>query len=327
MKVNAVFQGGGVKAIGLVGAVHSAEQHGFSFHEVAGTSSGSIVAAFIAAGYSATEMKQLIIDTPFSSFVKKSWIMQIKVVGPAIRMFVKKGLFSGEHLEYWVQQQLLKKGIRTFGDLRPGQLRIIASDISSGRLLVLPDDIAKYGMNPQKFPVSKAIRMSTSIPYFFDPVILRQSPSQREKSSSFIDQFVYIVDGGLLSNFPLWIFDKNNQNVKTKEHIPTLGFQLVGKTAKQPHRIIGPLSMLQALFSTMMDAHDERYIEEQNDFRTIKVPTMGVGTTQFHIDNETSIKLYNSGYEAAEKFFCKKWSFEYYLNHYDQWIRNQKTIL
>ena len=51
MKINGVFEGGGVKGIALAGAVSAANEQGYTFHEVAGTSSGAIVAALLAAGY------------------------------------------------------------------------------------------------------------------------------------------------------------------------------------------------------------------------------------------------------------------------------------
>jgi len=321
MKINAVFEGGGVKAIGLVGAVQVAQQRGFEFHQVAGTSSGAIVAAFLAAGYSAEEMKDMILQTPFVSFLKKSWLMRFRVVGPAARLLIKKGLYSGERLEYWVKQVLLKKGISTFGDLRPNQLRIIASDITRGKLLVLPDDIAQYGIDPKRFAVSKAVRMSTSLPYFFDPVILRKS-SDRKNGGSFSSQFIYIVDGGLLSNFPLWIFDEDESgNSNTSRPVcPTIGFQLVGKNKNRPHRITGPFTMFQALFSTMMEAHDERYIDAHNRFRTVKIPAVGVRTTEFGIDRKKSLELYESGQRAAAHFFAR-WSLEHYMNQYKHFQR------
>jgi len=50
MKVNAVFEGGGVRAIALVGAIAEAERQGIKIHRVAGTSSGAIVASLLAAG-------------------------------------------------------------------------------------------------------------------------------------------------------------------------------------------------------------------------------------------------------------------------------------
>ncbi|MEW9699154.1 patatin-like phospholipase family protein [Paenibacillus sp. SI8] len=315
MKINGVFEGGGVKGIALAGGVSAAMKQGYEFHEVAGTSSGSIVAAFLAAGYSGEEMKELILRTPFKAFLQRPTIFNAKIIGPAARLFIKKGLYSGETLEQWVNQQLLMKGIRTFGDLKPNQLRIIASDITQGKLLVLPDDISQYGIDPLKFSIAKAVRMSTSIPYFFDPVMIRRKIKSSANAEPFKQQFFYIVDGGLLSNYPLWVFD----SAPDEERIPVIGFQLVGKSEHPMHTIKGPISMLEALFSTMLNAHDERYIEQQYRFRTVKIPTLGVQNTQFNLSKETSMELYQSGYTAADNYFTK-WSMETYEQDYEKYV-------
>lgn len=319
MLINGVFEGGGVKGISLAGAVNSAEKFGFQFHRVAGTSSGSIVAALIAAGYSSEAMKDIILNTSFSSFLKRSPIFNTSVIGPAIRVLIKQGLYSGEALEEWMKQILKAKGIRTFGDLEKGKLRIIASDITNGRILVLPDDLKRFGMNTESFEVARAVRMSCSIPYFFDPVRLRL-PLKYTKGHSFASQFLYVVDGGLLSNFPLWLFDQDGVSKAVGKVIPTVGFQMVGKNTNQPHVIRGPFSMLQAIVETMLSAHDERYIEQQNRYRTIKIPTLGVSTTQFDIDQEESMLLYESGVIAGERFF-EEWNTKFYE---EQFMKFQK---
>lgn len=316
MKINAVFEGGGVKGIALAGAVDAAQRKGFEFEQVAGTSSGAIIAAFLAAGYTGEEMKRMILDMPFRNFLRRSPIYNMKIIGPAARLFLKKGLYSGEVFEYWVLQKLASKGIRSFGDLRKGQLRIVASDISQGKLLVLPDDIAQYGIDPNRFLISKAVRMSTSIPYFFDPVLIRKPLQPNVRRKPFHFQYIYIVDGGLLSNFPLWLFD---QSTVPGNSLPTIGFQLVGKNRQDVRRIGGPISMLTALFATMMDAHDERYIEEANRFRTIKIPTLGVHVTQFDIAPELSLGLFQSGQKAAEKFFTR-WTHDLYEAEYAKYV-------
>jgi NTE family protein len=320
VRVNAVFEGGGVKAIGLAGAVHEAQRRGVLFGRVAGTSSGAIIAALLAAGYTGEEMRQIMQETPFQSFIKQSWLFRIKWIGPAIRLLVKKGLYSGDPLEKWIFELLACKGVRTFGDLKPKQLKIIASDISRGRLLVLPDDIAQYGIDPKKLTVARAIRMSTSIPYFFEPVILRrlgkQKLTMKTSQNRTVDlTSIYIVDGGILSNFPLWLFDKEEHD---SEGDPTLGFQLVGRGENEPKKIIGPLTMFQALFTTMMDAHDERYIEEHKVFRTIKIPSLGVHTTDFSISPEMSRRLFDAGVMAAGKYL-EKWNAEQYWTMCSKW--------
>ncbi|MFC5532554.1 patatin-like phospholipase family protein [Cohnella yongneupensis] len=298
--VNAVFEGGGVKGIALAGAVSAAERCGVSFNRIAGTSSGSIVAALLAAGCNAAELKAIIEGTPFSSFLQRSPLFRAKLIGPAVRLMLRKGLYSGDSLEQWISGVLKSKGIRIFADLPPGKLQIIASDITNGKLLVLPQDIEAYDLDPSQFPVARAIRMSTSIPYFFDPVIVRQPQRYKVKVKA---KSSYVVDGGLLSNFPLWLFDHKQTD---NNPYPVLGFQTVGRSDAQPHHINGPITMFQAMFETMLSAHDQRYIEQHNRARTIKIPALGVRTTQFTITPEMSLELYNSGVSAGEKFF-KTW--------------------
>ncbi len=224
-----------------------------------------------------------------------------------------------------MRELLLAKGVRTFADLPPGKLRIIASDITNGRILVLPEDIKRFGMNSSSLEVAKAIRMSTSIPYFFDPVMLRLDPLHT-KGKKFSQQFVFVVDGALLSNLPLWLFDEpvNERKAKT---IPTVGFQMVGKTGTETKvsYIRGPLTMLQAIFDTMLSAHDERYIEQENRYRTIKIPTLGIRTAQFNISPEQSNLLYDSGVQAGDAFF-HKWSIASYQQQYNKYQLMKDTM-
>ena len=68
LMADVVFEGGGVKGIGLVGAVSIADERGYQWVNIAGTSAGAIVAALLAAGYSAAEMKQTMKELDYNSF-------------------------------------------------------------------------------------------------------------------------------------------------------------------------------------------------------------------------------------------------------------------
>ena len=103
-------------------------------------------------GYRADEIKRIIEETPFHSFLQRAPIFNTKFIGPALRVLIKKGLYSGEALENWIREILLAKGIFTFSDIPAGKLYIVASDITNGRALVLPDDLRQYGINPATFP-------------------------------------------------------------------------------------------------------------------------------------------------------------------------------
>ena len=308
MYADAVIEGGGVKAIGLVGAIYEAEKRGYKWKSLAGTSAGAIIASLLAAGYSAEELKQEIMTLDYSKFNQKKAIQYIPFLGDFIQLMFYYGIYEGEYIEEWVKEKLSAKGVRTFKDL-DRTLYIIASDITSGEMLTLPNDLTSYGINPDTFEIAKAVRMSVSIPYYFQPVKLK---SESEKPITH-----YIVDGGLLSNYPVWIFD-NPQNPRW----PTFGFRLVSKNSNKPNKIAGPITLGIALIDTMLDAHDMKHIKEQDYVRSILVPSLGIKATNFNISKEESTQLFNAGMEAGNKFF-EKWSFSQYVIQY----REPKSIV
>src|SRR5699024_5327361 len=127
--------------------------------------------------------------------------------------YFRMGLNKGDKLENWLYDRLAYKGVYTFGDLRSNQLKVVASDLSLGKMIVIPDDLERiYGIPANYFPVSKAVRMSAGFPYFFMP---KKLPGKSKSKS-------IIVDGGLLSNFPLWLFENNDAVMKR----PVLGIKL-----------------------------------------------------------------------------------------------------
>jgi NTE family protein len=299
MWADAVFEGGGVKGIGLVGALCVTEEKGFRWKKVAGSSAGSIIATLIAAGYTAQELYQILIKRNFADFISLSWYQYIPYLGSAAGLWLKKGIYSGNQLEDWMGKLLLAKGVRTFADLSGKvQLRIIVSDITRGQLLVLPDDLPSYGIDLAGMSVARAVRMSCSIPFFFEPMKMIHQPSKTA---------CYIVDGSVLSNFPIWLFDQD------QPRWPTFGFRLVSSNQKEAiHEIQGPLTMLRSIFLTMLEAHDNRHIQEQEKMRTISVPTLNIKMTDFSVNEEKKEELFQAGVKAAECFF-HSWTFNNYL--------------
>lgn len=309
-KIDAVFEGGGVKGTAFVGAIEVAESRGFTFANIAGTSAGAIVASLIAAGYTSAEIKPIMDGLNYRKFQDKGWIDSIPYIGPLLSLLFQKGIYEGRYVETLIRDLLAKKGVRTFGDLKIAgeedpryryKLQVVASDISRGRMLVLPMDAPQLGIDPDQLEVAKAVRMSMSIPLFFEPVMV----------SGGIHGTSTIVDGGVLSNYPVFLFDDGTPNPAW----PTIGFKLVEPEEGKPYNISGPLSLLYALFATMMEAHDARYIETANFVRTIPIPTMGVRSTDFDLSLAQREALYVSGKTAATEFF-DRWDFEEYKRLY-----------
>lgn len=294
LKIDGVFSGGGIKGLAFVGAYQVLEERGYQFKRLAGTSAGSIVAAMIAAGYNAEEMYHELNSLDANHILdNKRSIFPFKFI-KWLPIYWRLGLYTGQALENWISERLKKKGVKTFGDLPPGVLRVVASDLTNGRIVILPDDLHKYDIPFESFPVAKAIRMSCSLPYFFEPVRLKTSNGK-----------VIIVDGGVLSNFPMWLFDKEN----VKKRRPVLGLKLSPDYQNiPPNEINNALRMFEALFTTMMDAHDARYISRKHEKNIVFIPTEGILTTEFELTDAKKQELVNIGREKTIKFL-QKWTY------------------
>ncbi|TCO79701.1 NTE family protein [Plasticicumulans lactativorans] len=317
-KVDGVFEGGGVKGIGLAGALAVTEEQGYRFENVAGTSAGAIIAALVAAGYSAAELKAVIDNLDYREFKDESLIDHIPLLGPALSLGFEKGIYEGDYFEEWIREKLAAKGVHTFADLRTAEtdarwrwrLKVIAADISRGKLLRFPDDAVDYKLDPDDLDVARAVRMSMSIPFFFEPVVLKSKEGRS----------CYIVDGGVLSNFPVWLFDSDGEPAW-----PTFGYKLVNPKENRPHQINGPLTLFAALFSTMLDAHDARYIEDQHFARTIPIHTGHVRSTDFDLSKADAAWLYAQGRLAAREFF-DRWDFEAYKRQWRQGAPDSRAL-
>lgn len=286
-------------------------ERGYTFENVAGTSAGAIVAALVAANYSGEELVGILRNLDFTKFLQKSMVDKIPFVGPLLSVLFEKGFYEGDYFENWIRGLLEAKGVRTFRDLRYSErdtdppecryrLQVVATDLTRGRMLVLPRDVEAYGMHPDDLDVARAVRMSMSIPFFYEPVTLERADGRTS----------VIVDGGVLSNFPVWLFDSGG----AEPPWPTFGYKLVEPGASE-HEIKGPVSMIAALVSTMLEAHDARYIADADFVRTIGIPTLGVGTTEFELSAQKRDALYDSGRKAATAFF-ETWDFDRYKKRF-----------
>jgi NTE family protein len=302
MKADLVFEGGGVKGIGLVGAYSVLEKNGYVPANVAGTSAGAIVGSLVAAGYSAGDLRTIMNTLDYWQFMDPTLVDRLPLLGKLVNLLWEEGVYKGDFAETWIRELLAKKGIHTFKDLivpdytedrYKYKLNVITADLTHERLVVLPQGIAAYGIDPDDLEVAKAVRMSMSIPFFFEPVVIDGA---------------YFVDGGLLSNFPIWLFDAAPG---VTPEWPTFGMKLVEPRQNTPNDIQGPIGFLAAMVRTMLEAHDNLHVENDDMPRTIMVPTGDVHTTDFGITASQRANLFASGVDAAEGFFAT-WDFEKY---------------
>lgn len=290
--IDGVFSGGGLKGFALVGACQVLEEAGYRFERVAGTSAGAIIASFIAAGYSGVEIEEMLQEQDFHELLDpRKTIIPLPIM-KWLLLYRRLGLYEGTALENWFSDKLAEKGLYTFGDVPPGTLKLVVSDLTNGKMIVLPDDLQDYGIPAEHFPIARALRMSCSIPFFFEPVKLRTLAGE-----------TIVVDGGVLSNFPMWIFKgENGESIR-----PVIGMKLSRRQDEIPARKIkNGLQLFEALFSTMKNAHDKKYISRKDEKDIIFIPVDDYQATQFDLNEEQKDALLEEGRIRAAQFLRKR---------------------
>ncbi len=322
-RADLVLEGGGVKGVALVGAVLGLHDAGYRFPRVAGTSAGAIVGAVLAAlqrrGEDVGRLGEVARTLDYRKFRDRGFpgnlLGPLGFLADGVSVLLEDGAYEGDYLTGWLTGVLGDLGVRTFGDLRtddPGgddrihhrySLVVTASDLSRKRLVRLPWDFPEYDLDPDEQPVATAVRASASIPFFFEPVPLTGA---RGTST--------LVDGGLLSNYPITVFDRMDEK---PPRWATLGVRLdalgIGTEPDRLARVHGPLAMGVALVETAIEGcQAEHVLDPCNLARSIDVDTGGVSAIDFSLDEAEQAALLAAGRRAAEDFLGR-WDFTDWL--------------
>lgn len=316
LRADLVLEGGGVKGLGLVGAVSVLAAAGYSFPRVAGTSAGAVVATLVAAlqraGEPTSRLEELARGLDPSRLRDRGRVGRL--LGPlgfiadGASLLFEGGLYEGAYLRRWLRGTLQDLGVRTFGDLRLSgaaaeglsaheryALVVTASDVSRRRLVRLPWDYAQYGLDADDQGVVDAVAASAAIPFFFEPVRLARPGGPAAT----------LVDGGLLSNYPITIFDRRDDEAP---RWPTFGVRLSSREdlASPVEQVRGGvLGLGLAVVETALNASDARHIQDPCvTARTVFVDTTGVSAVDFDLGEAAQQRLVVAGREAAQAYLA-----------------------
>jgi NTE family protein len=319
-RADLVLEGGGVKGIGLVGAVITLADQGWTFPRVAGTSAGAICAALVAslqrAGRPMSELRTIMNGIDYGAFMRGDWAERhLGVAGEAAHLVLHLGVYDGDYLVEWLGGVLDDIGVTTFADLRidddsdtslpPGarySLVVHTADITRSKLVRLPWDYPDYGVTPDSARIVDAVRASMSIPFFFTPVHV-DAPAHADDTNNYAAGPVTWVDGGLLSNFPVEVFDRSDGQ---PSRWPTIGVKLSAPKATPvaTHDVHTPLREAIACLRTALDNSERFYVPPGKAKRTIFVDSFGIAATDFHLTDGDKTRLYDSGTKAAKKYLA-----------------------
>lgn len=304
-----VLEGGGVKGIALAGAISVLDERGYRFHKVAGTSAGSIVGALVAAGVRGPRLRDMMETLNYRAFRDPPLLGKLGPGGALAQILLRQGWCSGDYLRSWLGEMLSEQDVETFAQLRlndagadvalaerPGRdyrLLAMASDVTHGRLAHLPWDYPDhFRLDPDDVPVVDAVRASMAIPFFFTPAKCRDHVTGGT---------AWLVDGGMLSNFPVGVFDRTDG---AEPRWPTFGIKLSGQPpSTQINTVRGVVTLTTAMLSTMVGFYDRMHIDRPDVVaRTIFVDTSAVNPVDFGLSKAAAEGLFESGRAAAAKF-------------------------
>ncbi len=182
-----VFSGGGIKGLNYIGVLKKFEELDLikNIKNMAGSSIGAFFCVLINIGYTSKELEQ------FVSLFNLDKIRKTKISN----FFSYLGIDKGKCLTIVLENMFVEKGfdkkitLKELYDKTHIKLTITASCLNEQKCYYL--DYVDY----PDLNVIKAIRMSVSIPFYFTPVIYKDK---------------LFVDGGVMDNYPIHLFDKKN---------------------------------------------------------------------------------------------------------------------
>ena len=281
-----------------------------------------------------------------SSLLKLGW----KAAQVIDTMLWKLGLNPGEKFLEWLSTILERDGVETSrklldrmatipeglrihneGPLVPDQskppLSLVAADVSTQTKVDFPRMAPLYYRDPDQVDPALYVRASMSIPGFFYPLRIENVPQGQEardawdKLASYTEELpstCTLVDGGIMSNFPIDLFHVQEQLPKS----PTFGAKL-GTDKRRAERIDWPLPLATAVFRTASHCLDYDFITRNPDYKNLVtyIDTGQHGWLDFDMKEEARVDLFQRGAHAAADFL-RGFDWEVYKQ-----IRQQKKEL
>ena len=204
------------------------------------------------------------------------------------------GIMETDSFQTWLNDRLIEgirkkkpnytpntaSGLVLFKDLNV-KLKIIASHVSEKKMYVF-SELEGY----QDVSVAEAVCASVRIPFVFAPKRI---------------QGYYFVDGGLVSNFPAWVFADEQATGIGK--LKVLGFSLKEVPSTQnTHRRLGPLEFLFSIGATVMQGQWALSTKRIENLQIISIASSS-DLLDFDMDDNSKLKTYSEGMDAAHSFF------------------------
>ena len=312
---NLIFEGAGVRGVAYSGAITALESLGVlkNIHRFAGTSAGAIYAIFLATGFNAKEVEEIVSELDYSLFMDSGR----NFISNSTRLITDFGWYKGDffitHMAGLIARKL-PNGFVDFATLKlltGNDLYIIGTNLTKECV-----EVYSAKATPT-MPVVEALRISTCIPMLFRAVKRKDGEEEH-----------ILVDGGLIWNCPLEIFDDKKyiyNSLNALHHTEgesvfnreTLGFRLDPKddplklmrqSSKRFHKIGHIFEFTREFMKFYSLASLKRHLEPNNWNRVIFVDTLDIMRTDFEINQEEIYRLIEQGKSGVYKHFSWRMS-------------------
>lgn len=300
---NLVFEGSGIRGIAYCGAIHEMEMAGMMqpVEKVAGTSAGAIVALTISLGYTGKEIQEIVSGTNFNKFNDGRYFF----AGGINRINKYFGWYRGNSIEKWLEEIIkIKTGNSniTFEELyQKGykELYVTGTCLNKQKLIIFSHETYP------KMKVKDAVRISMSIPLYFESVFIDldgkviQHPRKK-------DDLDVMVDGGITGNFPIRIFDSASVYNKS-----TLGFRIdsdaqikndKGSKNLAPMPVGNLKEYLNAFYYMAIENLNRQQLTSEDWQRTVSISDGKIGPRIRKLSKEDLSVLTESGRQAMKNF-------------------------
>jgi NTE family protein len=285
---------------------------------VAGTSAGAITATLMAFGYSAEEIFKMIYQLKLQKFSDGRLIF----IGGINRLIKNYGWYRGDKFTRWIEELIvLKTGNAniTFEELHQlsGQnnfrdLYITGTSLTRQRAVVF-----SYESYPH-MRIKDAVRISMSIPLFFQAVLIDSSGKVVERKSNQQEGVEVMVDGGIIANFPIQLFDSTRyiagQELVENAYMfneQTLGIRL--DRAEQilydeqhlklaPYRVQRFTDYIGAFYNIIIESLNRTNLTQKDYERMIYIDTMNMSPKIRRLSVAQKSLLFESGREGVRAF-------------------------
>ena len=309
---NLVLEGGGMKGIAYAGAFEVLDSLGISdsIQQVAGSSAGAMNALMYALGYTGKEIRYLNDKTNFGKYNQ----VGVPIISGFIRLKRTYGYYKTDRLVEALALTMEKKGFSsdmTFGELytaKQAGLNVKLLYITGTNLTDQKIEIFSHESYPD-MRILDAVRISISIPVYFEALFMQPDGSLVKKKDADSTTKV-MVDGGILDNYPFYVFDTlvntpdGNTYYKCNRH--TLGIKLETDSSNEqiaPKTITMTSEFMQAYGRLGNEYLNRRHLGKQQAAQTVYINTHNFDPKIRRHKKAEKQTLMNYGKKAVQEYF------------------------